>query len=355
MSFLTSVDIANRAIQHCGARRIAAFTDNSKQAAEVAFCYDKLRRAELRRSVWRFATRRATVRPLTATSCLMVPPAWAIGTTYGIGRIVQDSAGIYWISLLAGNAGNTPGVNTPGYFQFWDQYFGPVIGDVWATGNVYNAGEIVYVSGTATVFYTSLANNNTANAPGSGAPWSAPYTVVSAIPVPLAPYGAGANVIQGLSAAQNLYPLPYGYLRLAPQAPKVASTSTLGTSAGIPYVDWQFEGNYIVSAASTPLVLRYVADVSYVPLMDDLFCEGLAARIAYEVCETLTQSNVKLQAIAAAYQKFINDARLINWLEQGNTEPQEADYELTRGPQGVTDSVPAINGAGSGEQRQSGG
>ena len=58
--FQNPVDIANRALQHCGAQRIdptLGFTENSVNASECAFAYDKLRSAELQRNYWKFATK----------------------------------------------------------------------------------------------------------------------------------------------------------------------------------------------------------------------------------------------------------------------------------------------------------
>ena len=46
--------LANRALQHCGAPRIAAgalLTEDSKNASEIRECYDPLRRAEHRSAV----------------------------------------------------------------------------------------------------------------------------------------------------------------------------------------------------------------------------------------------------------------------------------------------------------------
>jgi hypothetical protein len=66
--FTTPLDIVNRALQHCGRRRIFSFTDLTDNAQEMAFLYDKLRRAELRRNVWTFATRRTVLRPIDFTT-----------------------------------------------------------------------------------------------------------------------------------------------------------------------------------------------------------------------------------------------------------------------------------------------
>jgi hypothetical protein len=53
------------------------------------------------------------------------------------------------------------------------------------------------------------------------------------------------------------------------------------------------------------ILLRFVADVQDVPRMKTMFCEGLAARIAIEICEPLTQSTAKLGSITAAYTKVM--------------------------------------------------
>ena len=60
--YLTPIDIANRALDHCGIPNIAAFTDNTKAADRTNAVYDKLRTAELRRNVWRFAVRKMALR-----------------------------------------------------------------------------------------------------------------------------------------------------------------------------------------------------------------------------------------------------------------------------------------------------
>lgn len=352
--FEDEVDIANRACQHVGARRIATMGDNSRQAAEIAFCYDKLRRAELRRSTWRFATRRAMLRAIELTTQRFIPALWDVTTDYVAGQVVQDADGIYWM-CSSDTTGGTLGAFVAGQPPFWQQYFGPVWANAWIeqTTYPYQAGELVYTDGP--VFFINTANNVTDDDPADGAPWIVmPGEPTFEQIVLLAPVGPGLSIpnVGGKPSSflRNMFPLPNGYLRPLSPDPKVASTSTLSTSAALRYNDFQFEGNFIISAQLAPILFRFIADVSDVTIMDDLFCEGLAARIGYEVCETLTQSNIKLQAVAAAYQKFMKDARVVNWLEIGNTEPQEDEYELTQGPQGVAESQPR----GGGSQGQEG-
>jgi hypothetical protein len=349
--FSNNVDICNRALQHLGARRIFSLNDNSKSAAEVAFCYDKVRVAEMRRSPWRFATRRANLRVLTATSYRFVPQLWVAATSYGASAIVMDSSGVYWISMIGSNVGNVPGVTTiPGYPALWTQYFGPVVADLWSNSVVYDAGEIVYKTGRT--YYINTANAVAVTTdPAAGAPWAVIGTPSADWTITLMQPAGTSKIVNG--RARNMFPLPNGYLRPLSPDPKVESTSTLNTSGALQFLDYSFEGNYIISSQPGPLLLRFVADVSDVPSMDSLFAEGLAMRIAYSVCEPLTQSNIKLQAVAAAYSKFMNDARVITHLESGNTEPMEDEYVLSRGPQGVTEGVPAS--AMQGEQGGGGG
>lgn len=349
--FLKPEDIVNRAIQNLGARKINTLQDASLQANEAAFTYDKLRLFELRRTPWRFATARAMLRIFTATMERFVPPAWVSTTTYAAGALVQDANGIYWISNYATNLNNQPGVPVAGQPQWWVQYFGPIWADAWANSAAvtYEAGDVVYKTGTTGTVYICTANNTVGTVDPVGTPWVSMGTAMTVkTPFMFQPAGPGLTLTQGgnqqvfgQGRARNLFPLPNGFLRALAPDPKVEGTSTLSTSAALQQLDWQFEGNWLITNSAGPILLRFVADVSDVPSMDPMFCEGLATHIEYALCERVTGSNVKKQAAAAAYQKFIRDARRINWLEIGNTEPEEEEYELTRGPQGVTEGIPA--------------
>lgn len=469
--YTTNVDIANRACQHTGVTRIVSFSDNSKQAAEISFCYDKLRRAELRRNVWAFATRRAALRPVGTGTMLLSPAVWSSATTYGFGAIVADSNGYNWQSKVQDNLNNSPGSTTA-----WDSYCGPMTvspydttgttgyfpgelvyetpGDgtftvylslsgnnsqdprapslwlnttqyakdqvivyyaAWATGTSYSAGSVVsynnvaycslvgsnlgnepdispndwvtvnaasappYYNSTAIYSlgqfvtysgtnYVSLVNNNSGNTPSSSPtdwavqaagtyyvslldfnlnnnPSSSPtlwtttdnfgnasdtWLTLNCSLVDLQivyPIGAGPAY---QSETRNVYRLPSNYLRTAPQDPKAGSTSFLGAPTGLMYNDWNFENGYIVTQEVYPIALRFVADLTDVSKFDDMFCEGLAARIALETVETLTQSTAKAGAIMAVYNKFMTEARTVNGIETGPTEPPEDDYVTCR-------------------------
>lgn len=422
-NFLTPVDIGNRACQQCGVNRISDFTEDSLQAGEIGFCYDKLRQAELRRNVWRFAVRKAAIRPVDATTKFLKPTLWASTTTYAWGAIVSDTAGYLWQSRAQDNLNNSPGNSTQ-----WEAYCGPLTVQPYDTTNTtgYFAGELVYETpgdGTYKV-YLSLTSDNSVD-PSTSSSWDATVTYtkdqivkvsstyyVSLIDFNLNqnpasapalwaagttyalgnsvggsdgtiytsiaggnvghdpvltsgfwtntgvlnpwttvnPFGTAGNtwaqiavalqdlpILYPLSSApsmqapaRNVFRLPANYLRQAPQDPKAGSISFLGAPTGLMYTDWNFEGDYITSRSSFPIVLRFVADIIDVRSMDPMFCEGLAARIASEIVERLTQSTSKRGGILATYSKTMGEARMVNGIETGPTESPEDDYVTCR-------------------------
>lgn len=433
LAFNTSVDIANRALQHCGAERLDAalgFTEPSKNARETSFVYDKVRRAELRRNVWRFAIRNAVIRAIDANTMLLAPALWLQTTTYFVGSIVTDQYGMAWISRVPDNLANDPLNST-----FWEQYFGPMTVSLYSATTSYFAGELVYtaagdgsyrvylsliggnsdnpatatawgaattyfkdqvvtylsvayqskidlninqtptasaanwavgttyglnalVNGSDGVTYKSLAGGNVGNDPtldggvnwqnqGVLTPWatvfvggtgSLKWMQIGGAEFPMGVGLTTLNIVYPLGAgpstqdnSRNVFRLPAGYLRKAPRDPKAGSISYLGAPSNLQYDDWRFQGNYIVSAQSDPLGLWFVADTVDVTAMDDMFCEGLGARIALEVCEPITQSSEKLRTIAAEYDKFMGEARMVNAVEVGTEEPPLDDYISCRG------------------------
>ena len=100
--------------------------------------------------------------------------------------------------------------------------------------------------------------------------------------------------------------------------------------SGLPQDDWEFEGDFIVTRDVVVIVLRFVADIQDVTRMDPMFCEGLAARMGLELCEPLTQSSEKLQAIGSIYKLTMGEARAVNGIETGPTEAPLDDYIATR-------------------------
>lgn len=158
MPYLDSLDLAKRACQHLGQPQILTVDDDTRENTEITFAYDKLREAELRRNVWRFAIKTAVLRAISATTMQIVPALWNAKTLYLPGAIVIDKNGDFWTSNQPENLNNVPGQSAA-----WDQYFGPLTAEVWAAGSYY-AGDLVYraLSNSAYVVFLSLTNNNTA-------------------------------------------------------------------------------------------------------------------------------------------------------------------------------------------------
>lgn len=425
MAFRHPVDIANRACQHLGVKRISVtegFTEDSDRASEMSFAYDKLRRAELRANNWKFSTRKTVLRPIDTTTLLIAPALWSSTTEYRPGAIVTDEGNTLWVSNFPDNLNNAPGSS-----YFWEVYTGSLTASPWDSTISYWAGEIVYTypgDGTFKV-YLSLENSNSDN-PATGSNWDDEVTymkdqVVTYLGTPFislidlnlnqtpsatpgayasaTTYASGATVYasdgyiytslqagnQGhdpissplfwtstgvlkpwasvftggtgskkwldlspiaitdffmiyplgagpssQSATRNAYHLPAGFVRVAPQDPKAGSTSYLGAPSGLAYTDWDYEGDFFVSRDVDPQFFRFIADIQDVSKMDDLFCEALAARMAFETCQKLTQSTDKTTIVASAYKRAVDQARLTNAIEIGAIEPAEDDLIVCR-------------------------
>lgn len=317
-SYQTPVDIGNRALQHCGALRITDFTDDSKNAAAVAFVYDKAREAELRRSLWVFATKKAVLRPIDTTTLFPVIPDWAAGS-YTLAQVAKHN-GSAWIATRTTAA-------EPGTGNDWVAYVGPLSVSQWSTGSVWFTGELVYISGTPQIVYFSLVSGNDQD-PTDMAQTQWVTLNVTTLPFQfLYPVGTGP-VTQ--SSSKNVYRLPSNYLRTAPRDPKDGGSSWLGAPSGLSYDDWVLEGDFLLSMDADPIVLRFVANVSDVTKFDPMFCEGLALRIAMEIVEDLTQSAEKMQTVVALYKELMGEAREVNGIEVGSQEAALDDWITCR-------------------------
>lgn len=421
--YLDSMDIGNRACLHVGAPAILSVDEDTDQNYYCSFAYDKLRRAELRRNVWRFATRRAMLRPIDTTTRMLVPDTYDSTITYSVGALVRDANSVIWQSTIPDNLNNAPHTTTA-----WEQYFGPLTVSLYDADITYYSGELVYTAGanagsyvifmslldgndsdpvTADAWsatttyktdqvvshsgsiwrsliefnlnitpadgpnswdefaiystgnsvtgsdgfqYTSVGDNNTGNDPTTddGSNWTATNVATAWSREPenyesatswLPIYGAATSIHirypigagpASQSSSRNAYRLPAGYLRIAPQAPKAGSRTILGGPTGVAYNDWEFEDDYLLTGDLGPIPFRFVADLTNVAKFDDMFCEGLACRIAIAVCQKLTQSTTKKSDIASEYLKFMSEARTVNAIETGPEEPPEDEFITCR-------------------------
>jgi hypothetical protein len=84
------------------------------------------------------------------------------------------------------------------------------------------------------------------------------------------------------------------------------------------------EGRTILTNLGAPLHIRYIARITDASMFDPAFAESLAARLADELCERLTQSDSKRQICMAAYKRALGEAKLANALE---VPPQSASED----------------------------
>lgn len=220
--YSASVDIANKALQHLGAPLIATLADNSKNAVQMNFAYDKCRQAELRAHVWQFSIAYAT---LVAAS-----PA------------------------------------------------------------------------------TQTFQNG---------------------------------------AVRNRFTLPANYVRMAQQDPHTAGVSNQNVTAGLQWSDYAVEGTILLTAQSS-VILRYASDITTVASFDALFDEALAARLAFDTCEVITQNFQKRSQMAQIYAERIGLAQTLNLIESAADEPTElmAAFARINMPEGGAQPQPQGGGRG---------
>lgn len=258
------------------------------------------------------------------------PDAWSATTTYAQDATVTHS-GTQWRSLIAFNLNFTP-ANGPANWVGTQAYTTSqtVTGtDGFQYQAVQGSTGVNPVTDDGTN-WTNLdiptAWTSTPTIPASSGSWTPLYAALQSFNF-VYPLGSGPL---SQSLTKNIFRKPAGYLRCAPQNPKSGVYSYLGAPSGHQIEDWQFQGDFIVSQDPNPILLRFAADVTIVTQMDDMFCEGLAARVALETCETITNSNSKQQTCNNAYSKFMGEARIVNAIEVGIVEPPDDDYLVCR-------------------------
>jgi hypothetical protein len=225
---------------------------------------------------------------------------WASVTTYGAAAKATGTDGVIYSSIAGGNVGHDP-ISSPAF---------------WTNTGILSPWDTTFVGGAGSLNWLQIG----------GAEF--PMGVTLAPITPLYPINSGPSI---QSTAKNFFRLPAGFLRKAPVDPKAGAISYLGASWGLPYDDWNFENAYITSAQSQPITLAFVADTVDVTSFDDMFCEGLGARIGFEVCEALTQSTSKKSSIAQEYDRFMGEARKVNAILIGSEQPPVDDYISCRG------------------------
>lgn len=116
------------------------------------------------------------------------------------------------------------------------------------------------------------------------------------------------------------FPLPSDFVRLAPNYPEETS----------PTRDWEIEGRKILTNDSAPLNIRYIFSLTDPNEMNPLFREALSGEIAYQMCESLTQSNTKKADAKLARDEAIREARRVNGIQKVPVQTAESLWITTR-------------------------
>lgn len=118
----------------------------------------------------------------------------------------------------------------------------------------------------------------------------------------------------------KVYTLPSDYLRRADPYNEYID----------PHQDWEIEGRKLYTNDAAPIYLRYVARITDVSLFSPLFCEALSHEMAYAMCEEITQSNTKKEALRADLKAIIIEAKASNSLEKTPTETPDSSWITER-------------------------
>ena len=74
------------------------------------------------------------------------------------------------------------------------------------------------------------------------------------------------------------------------------------------------ENGFLTTRENRTILFRFIADITEVSRMDDMFCEGLACRMATEMQPTLAPDLAanKAMLLRADYKTYMGEARIVN-------------------------------------------
>lgn len=99
--------------------------------------------------------------------------------------------------------------------------------------------------------------------------------------------------------------------------------------------EYKIENGTIVTSFSSPMQLRYVADVTDTSTFDPYFVEALAWRIAAEGCETITQSLAKANKMETGYAAAIRMAKSCGSMENPPIALPDNTWLMSRTSSGI--------------------
>lgn len=122
---------------------------------------------------------------------------------------------------------------------------------------------------------------------------------------------------------------PADCLRLL-QVGECAADDNLIDYRGAPRPVFAYEGGRILTDLGAPLHIRYVKRVTNAGLFDPLFAEALAARMAMEMADELTDSPGKAQIAGAMYKDAVRAAVRVDAIERSAESAPDASWMTGR-------------------------
>ena len=93
---------------------------------------------------------------------------------------------------------------------------------------------------------------------------------------------------------------------------------------------YAIEQHRIATDDGPPLKIRYIRDVTDAGQFDAVFCQALAARLAMELCEEITQSNTKMQWLQGVYKSVMMEAIRVDAIERPPNPLPDSEWVLGR-------------------------
>lgn len=113
---------------------------------------------------------------------------------------------------------------------------------------------------------------------------------------------------------ERQFQLPGDFIRLI-EGGDLSSVVDLSDYRGRIGAQYSIEGRRILSNLSAPLAIRYISRITDTTLFTPSFDMALAAKLAFQTCEKITQSTTKQETCRATYKEAIRDAAIAQALE----------------------------------------
>jgi len=151
---------------------------------------------------------------------------------------------------------------------------------------------------------------------------------------------AFATITASISGAQTgigtmawAYTLPSDCLRVLP-------VTETGATDGVP-LSWEVRAGKVYTTKSTPLILRYIQDVTDPDDWDAAFVDVVAAALATKVVLPLTHKASLIPSVREAYSNAFAEAQRVAALHRGSIMPSSTD--IANLALGLIDEAPIDN------------